>query len=236
MALLLLVGLAWEVGLMSTQALAQDAAAAAPSEATPQITFTFERAGFTIPRFTLEIDRGGQGRYIGEEAAQVVRGVAAEPAMQPFDRSFTISAKTTNRIFTLAQQLDHFHVTCASKAKNIADTGSKTLRYSGPDGSGSCTYNFAEEKNVQEITTLFEAIAGTMDKGRELDRLHRYDRLGLDEAMAALKDDVAGGRAMELGTIAPTLQAIAGDAEVLQRVRITAAALLNLIPQDAVGR
>jgi hypothetical protein len=80
---------------------------------------------------------------------------------------------------------------------------------------------------------LLRGIAETMDEGRELDRLHRYDRLGLDDAMASLTEEVSNGSAREVGTIAPSLRAIAADAEVLQRVRARAAALLNLIPPDA---
>jgi hypothetical protein len=77
-------------------------------------------------------------------------------------------------------------------------------------------------------------IAETMDEGRELDRLHRYDRLGLDDAMAALSAEVSAGRALGLETIAGTLRALADDAEVMQRVRARASALLRLIPADAI--
>ncbi len=59
--------------------------------------------------------------------------------------------------------------------------GRKTLRYSGPDGEGSCVYNFSENKNVVELTDLFQGIVRTLEVGRKLDFDHRFDRLGLDE-------------------------------------------------------
>jgi hypothetical protein len=83
---------------------------------------------------------------------------------------------------------------------------------------------------------MLHGITETMDAGRELERLHRYDRLGLDDAMATLTKEAADGRALEMGTIAPTLRAIAGDSEVMRRVRTRAAELLSLIPPDAAAR
>jgi hypothetical protein len=202
--------------------------------AIPHVSFAFERAGFEIPRFTLDIDAKGRGTYVGEQAMQSARGVSSDAATQPFSRDFSISAATAAKIFTLARQADHFNITCASKVKNIAETGAKTLRYAGADGAGSCTFNYSEDKPVVELMEILRGTIETMDKGRELDRLRRYDRLGLDDAMASLTAEVADGSAREVGTIAPTLRAIAADPEVLQRVRTRAAALLNLIPVDAV--
>jgi hypothetical protein len=97
----------------------------------------------------------------------------------------------------------------------------------------SCTYNYTENMGVNALTGLFLAIAETMDEGRTLDHLHRYDRLGLDAAMSYLTQEVSAGRALELGTIATTLRSIADDAEVIERVRMRARALLTLVPEQA---
>jgi hypothetical protein len=136
----------------------------------------------------------------------------------------------------LGKKLDRFNVQCASKAKNIADTGTKTLSYSAPDGSGSCTYNYSENKDVQSLTEIFEGMAETMDEGRQLDHLHRYDRLGLDSAMTFLAEEVTAGHALEVGTIAASLRSIAEDADVMQRVRARARTLLALVPADSDAR
>jgi hypothetical protein len=45
--------------------------------------------------------------------------------------------------------------------------------------------------------------------------------------MIGLEREVAAGRALELGTIAPVLTLIAGDSAVMQRVRLQAAKLLK---------
>jgi enoyl-CoA hydratase/carnithine racemase len=77
------------------------------------------------------------------------------------------------------------------------------------------------------VSDTFLGIAYTMDEGRRLEFLHRYDRLGLDAEMILLAQEVDAGRALELGTIAPTLAAIADDEAVIQRVRTRAAKMLE---------
>jgi hypothetical protein len=205
-------------------------AGAASSHAT--ITFDFARAavGVPVPKYKLVIHEDGTGSYEGEALPPPTRyGPAAAPSAVPFKREVRLTPATTARIFALAGQLEHFKVACASKAKNIADTGTKTLTYAGPDGGGACTYNYTDIKELVELTQIIQGITETLDEGRELDRLHRYDRLGLDPAIGYLQDEAAQGRALEVQLIGDSLSAIAGDADVLARVRAKATAMLKQI-------
>ncbi len=77
------------------------------------------------------------------------------------------------------------------------------------------------------LTDTFLAIANTMDEGRKLEFLHRYDRLGLDEEMNFLTEQVEAGRALELETISATLSSLADDTALMQRVRLRAVQLLE---------
>jgi hypothetical protein len=213
-----------------------DASAVSPtsasaSSARPQVAFAFERSGLPVPKYRMTIHDDGSAVYEGEEAP-ASGGTASVAALrpQPFRNLVTISPATSSRVFAIARKLNHFNTTCASKAKNIADTGTKTLSYSGPDGSGACTYNYSENKDVEALTEIVQGIAETMDQGRELDHLRRYDRLGLDSAITFLAQEVSEGRALEVGTIAASLRAIAADAEVMARVRTRANKLLTLVP------
>jgi hypothetical protein len=210
-----------------------------PSPSIPVIVFSFERQGLPVPSYLLAIAQDGNGQYAGTEVAEIApsnANASPAPEPQPFGRAFAITPATAGHIVDLARNLHNFNDTCASTAKNIADTGKKRLTYSGPDGHGSCTYNYTENKSAQALTELFEGIATTMDMGRRLDLLHRFDRLGLDDATAILTDEVSHGRALEIVTIAPSLRAIADDAEVMQRVRARAKALLAQIPASAPNR
>jgi hypothetical protein len=97
-------------------------------------------------------------------------------------------------------------------------------------------YNYSENKDVQSITEIFQGMAETMDEGRQLDHLHRFDRLGLDAAITFLAQEVSAGRALEVGTIAPSLRSIADDEDVIQRVRARARTLLALAPGASEAR
>ncbi|GAC1415138.1 MAG: hypothetical protein NVSMB62_02170 [Acidobacteriaceae bacterium] len=211
-----------------------------------EVSFGFERSGLPVPKYTLTVHEDGTGTYQGEElTASGLRTVSSQfqpsPASskpqeagpsEPFLQSFTLSSATSHRIFALARTLKQFNLACASKAKNIADTGTKTLTYRSPAGGGSCTYNYSENKNVVQLTDLFYGLTETMDTGRRLDHLHRYDRLGLDSAIGLLAQQVTDGRALELGSIAETLRSIASDADLMQRVRVRASQLLSLLPAE----
>jgi hypothetical protein len=209
----------------------------ATATASPQVSFSLDRKGLPVPTYQFLINQDATGIYQGQEIPQAGGlGASTELPPQSFRRSINLSPATTARIFSLARELKHFNIPCASKEKNIADTGTKTLTYRGADGSGSCTYNYTENKDVQALTDIFQGIAETMDEGRELDRLHRYDRLGLDAAMTYLSQEVSAGRALEVGTIAASLRSISDDTEVMERVRTRASALLALIPADGSSR
>jgi hypothetical protein len=198
-----------------------------------EVSFQFDRTGLPVPRFTLRLREDGTGSYQADQVevaatATSMRGQAA----QHIDRPVNLSSGTVAKIFKGARALNHFNIECASKAKNIADTGKKTLSYAGPDGSGSCAYNYSENKSVDTLTNTFLGIAYTMDEGRRLEFLHRYDRLGLDAEMTSLAQEAEAGRALELGTISPTLAAIVDDTAVIQRVRLRAQKMLEQVAAE----
>ena len=214
----------------------QSAPPAADASATKQaeVSLQFDRTGLPVPRFTLGIREDGTGRYQADQAetpatANSMRGQAA----QHIDRPINLTRGTVAKIFKAARAANHFHIDCASKAKNIADTGKKILSYGGSDGSGSCTYNYSENKNIDTLTNAFLAIAFTLDEGRRLEFLHRYDRLGLDAEMITLSQEAEAGRALELGTIAPALAAIADDTALIQRVRLRAQKMLEQVAAES---
>jgi hypothetical protein len=206
---------------------------AAPATKQAEVSLQFDRTGLSVPHFVLRVREDGSGTYQADQveipaSPNAMRGEAA----QRVDRPFNLTRTTAAKIFKAARALNYFNVECASKAKNIADTGKKVLSYTGPDGSGSCTYNYSENKGVVTVTETLLAIANTMDEGRRLEFLHRYDRLGLDAEMTSLTGEVEGGRAVELGTIAPTLAQIADDTAVIQRVRLKAAKMLEQVSAE----
>jgi hypothetical protein len=198
-----------------------------------QVSFTFDRKGVAVGHYRLAVYEDGTALYEGNEIPSATAyGRPADSTALPFKHAITISQATSMKIFSAAEKLNRFDMPCASTLKNIADTGTKTLVYEGRDGKGSCTYNYSENKDVQALTDIFEGIAETLDTGRRLDQLHRFDRLGLDSAMKFFADEVSSGRALEVGTITKSLQSIAQDTDVMARVRNRATTLLTQVQTD----
>lgn len=208
-----------------------DAGAVKAGVRSATVTYGFERPGLSVPRFRMVIREDGTGSYEGEEIVKLDGasgvGAALAPAATHVQQQIAVTPATAKKIFNTARAEKYFNKACASRAKNIADTGAKTLSYEGPDGRGSCAYNYTEDKNVVMLTDLFLGIAATVDQGRRLEFKHRYDHLGLDAELDVLMQANDAGRAVELGTIAPVLRELTNDTELMQRVRSRAAKLLD---------
>ncbi len=191
--------------------------------------FHFERAGLPVPSYDFLIDEPAQ-QY-------TTRGAAPGGPDGVTVQNLHLSAATRRRIVQLFEQT-HGLSNCASRAKGIAKTGIKTLSYhlAYKADTFSCTYDYSESKPVQELTALFQSMAFTLDEGRKLRQLHQYDRLGLDAEMKILVNAVKSGQALEMGNIADELKSLADDTEVLERVRSSAATLLNSAASDGAPK
>ena len=199
-----------------------------PNELSAQgakIVFRFERAGLATPRYSMTVGEDGHLTYHAE-LAQAMDSASSAPTV---DREMTLSAEATARVFELAHAAGEFRVECASKAKNIANTGQKTLTYVGKDGTGECTFNYSEVKPVAALTDLFLSTEATLEAGRRLDFMRRFDRLGLDAEMITLESMLESHQASSIETIAGTLRAIASDTELLARVRSRADKMLRMV-------
>jgi hypothetical protein len=186
--------------------------------AVAQTQFEFDAPALNPPHWGIELDSDGHGVYWepGPDGRSSHRIEVGKATLTKIDagRKLVTSGKP-----------------CETKARNIAHTGTKTLRYA----DRSCTFNFSDDAGVMGAQETFRAVAETIQMGAQLERRHRFDRLGLDADMTSLASEVKEGRAAELGNIAPLLQSIVDDGEVLQRVRLLAARLLALVPPHPAG-
>ena len=199
--------------------------------AEPVLSFHFERAGIPVPVYTFTLHPDGSGTYAASYVSSTPTSkyspypVAASVPVET-SRPITVSPKTTALLFEHLRSNEHLQ-NCESRIKNIANTGAKTITYTGPEGSAHCTYNYTENKSVAAIAETFQGIAETLDEGRKIEQTHRFDRLGLDHELSVLADNVREGRALEVATIALVLQSLVDDNQVMDRVRKRAAGLLE---------
>jgi hypothetical protein len=192
-----------------------------------QIQFTYENPKLQPAKYVLTVGEDGSGHFrsegVGGEAPTNGQNLPADPQ----DRPIHISKELREGMFEAARKNKLFAFTCEDGGKKIAFQGTKTLEYEGPEGKGSCTYNWSKNAQIEKLTEQFDAVAATLDEGSKLQRQYEHGRLSLDPEMEVLEQMVHDGRAIEVENIAPLLQTLAGDDRVLQRVQRRAQALLQ---------
>ncbi|WP_263409236.1 hypothetical protein [Terriglobus tenax] len=183
----------------------------------PTVSFIFDRPQVKTSHYEIILGEDGKGIY----RAVTKDGVHSE-------RAITVSPANLELVWAEEKASDGFRkVTCETHLKNMAQTGKKTLRWTGASDTGNCTYNYSDDKDIQKLTSIFQGIAMTMETGQRLAYLHRFDRLGLDAEITSLGSSVKSGWAIELQNIEPELRKIIADVSLMDRVRSKAETLLT---------
>ena len=190
----------------------------------PMVELDFSNPGLAPAHWVLTLSPDGSGHFRSE------RGNAPADPSQGFeaanvDRDIKVSAQYAGHVFEVIHLHSNLRSECESHMK-VAFQGWKKLTYSGPDGAGSCTFNYSKDKQIQELGESLVAVAGAIVEGARLETLLQHDRLGLDKEMEYLVEATGDGRVQQIGTIQGILQRLADDPEVMDRVRKRARQLL----------
>lgn len=194
----------------------------------PQVTFHYENPQLQPALYTLVVAEDGSGTFHSEPGATTPPDTSVyHPLPMRLDRPIQLTKTTTDTIFATARKQKFFSAPCEDPKNKVAFQGNKQLSYQGPDGRGSCVYNWSKFAPIEKLTTLFESIAFTLEEGRRLEVEHKHDRLAIDAELIVLSDAAKEGRATELQLIQPTLHEIIKDQEILERARFRASKLLG---------
>ena len=193
-------------------------ARAQSAAASYKLIVEYDRPGLPVPHWRIVIPARGPAEYTGRPEKGGDPGVVA----------FEVSDAGRAKLGALLSRSNGLQP-CETKSKGLANMGAKAVTYA-PDNAPEthCTFNYTDNKPLGEALEYMLAMANTLQAGLELERLHRFDRLGLDPVIIRLSDDVKEGRAAEIGAIRPTLQSLLTDDALLERVRTRAQQLLSL--------
>lgn len=180
-----------------------------------RISFTVEQPQLEPAAYSLEIYEDGSGSY----RASYTVSATGDSAPEPVERAIQIHDPLLTKTFDEAREHHFFAFDCEGRHARVALTGKKTLAYSGPDGAGSCTFNYSKEQWVDQLARSLQAVAYTLEEGVRLKREERYDRLSLDNELASLQEAVQNGQALEVENIQSELQSIVRDGAVMNRAR-----------------
>ncbi|MGH9604960.1 MAG: hypothetical protein ACRD3N_04605 [Terracidiphilus sp.] len=207
---------------------AQDASGPVQYASGPAARETFE-ADYSNPELSpshwiLTIHPDGDGHFRSWGG----KGMGADGSdirAEGVDRDIQVSKEFAAHVFEVAHREKLFKIGCESHLK-VAFQGLKTLRYSGPDGAGSCTFNYSKDKEIEDLGDSMLGVEGTIMEGARLELLLKHDPLGLDQEMTDLVEAAKDGRAQQLCAIRGILTQIVNDPDVLIRVREWAGRLL----------
>jgi hypothetical protein len=197
----------------------------APPVADPTFQADFSNPGLLPSQWTLTLRPDGTGHF-RSQAGKPPGDATQEIVPSAVDREIQVSAAYARRVFAAAARHRWFNEACESHLK-VAFQGWKTLTYTGPQGQGSCTFNYSKDKEIQELGDSLEAVAETILEGARMELLMQHDRLGLDAEMEFLVEAVGDGRAQQVCVIREILGRLAQDDTVLERVRKRARMLLK---------
>jgi hypothetical protein len=190
----------------------------------PVVQLDYSNPGLTPAHWVLTLSPDGTGHFSSE------RGNAPTDPSQGFqaanvNRDIKVNAEFAAHVFQTIHQQKNLASDCDSHSK-VAFQGWKKLTYNGPDGAGSCTFNYSKDKDIQALGETLVAVAGAILEGARLEVLLQHDPLGLDKEMDFLVEAAGDGRVQQIGAIRGILERLADDPEVMERVRKRARILL----------
>lgn len=187
-------------------------------------TADYTNPGISPSHWVMTLHRDGTGHFHADrgDAGPVKK---TEIEVPDEDRDIRLSKDFTAKVFATAEQNSWFNMNCESRAK-VAFQGWKKLSYSGPEGQGSCTFNYSQDKQIQALGESLIGVASTLHEGARLELLLLHDRLGLDREMEYISDGAKDGRMRQICVIRDILQKLADDEALLERVRKRARSLL----------
>jgi hypothetical protein len=184
----------------------------------------FSNPSLSPQHWTMILYPDGSGHFHSERGNVSPEGQQAIDAPD-VDRDIRLSAQFAQRVFQAARQHKLFNCTCESHMK-VAFQGWKKLSYAGPEGRGSCEFNYSSDKDIQALGDSLVAVSSAILEGARLETLLQHDRLGLDKEMEYLMDASGDGRVQQICVIRGILERLAEDQEVMERVRKRARVLL----------
>jgi len=196
----------------------------AQADAGPVFAVEYSNPGLVPAHWILTIHPDGSGHFRSERGNAPMDASAGFQAAN-VDRDIQVSAEFAGRVFDTVHQHKNLNLDCESHMK-VAFQGWKKLTYIGPDGTGSCTFNYSKDKEMESLGGSLVAVAEAIVEGARLEILLQHDRLGLDKEMEYLMEASGDGRVQQICAIRGILQRLADDPDVMERVRKRARVLL----------
>ena len=187
-------------------------------------TLTYRRVfKGSVPEF-IEVKVSEDG-----DASFDIRQLSEDAAPQ----KFLVGAAVRAKLFALAGELNNFANADLDVHRRIADLGQKTLRYEKGGEIHETQYNYTLNHTASQLQTIFEGLSTQQQDLVSLEKNSKYDRLGVNDSLRQLENDLAQRTLPEPELFVPVLDRIAADSSLLDLARQRARSLAARIRSAA---
>ncbi len=184
--------------------------------ALPRLVFIKDFPGSSPPYYRITLSENGEAIY-------------ATAPEDPRPVRFRLSAPLTARVFQIAAGLSPSRTSLDTRRKGVASMGKKTLRYEAGATRFETSYDFTENRDARALASLFDKIAFTEEQLIGLERVMRFDRLGIVRQLTHIESAMIKRELVAPAQFVPLLEEITQDSRYLNMAQERAAELLENI-------
>ncbi len=183
----------------------------------PSLFYSREFAGVEPPYVEVTLERSG---------AAVYRETPDDPDENSVE--FQLGSQETERIFSLAEKLDHLSRPLESGLK-VANMGQKTLRWESDQETNEQVFNYSKIPAAQELAGIFSGITESVHHMQTLERAIRYDRLGVNDALLDIQVALDRNRLSGAEMLLTRLDEVSANERFVNIARKRAAEIAEII-------
>ena len=211
----------WRIRFLLATALLWAVSSWAAEPAT--VTFSLDFPNSVPDHYTISVASNGKAHY-----SSTAKISDQSDDHDNYSTDFTVSDATRAHIFELASQAHFFSGKVDSGNKKLAFTGKKELVYTDGQKNNTAHYNYSPVPAVQQLTTLFQNMAATLEFGRRIIYEHQYQKLALEDELKHMEDEARSGSLAELEAVKPILQQVYDDPSVMNIARAHALRIMDM--------
>jgi hypothetical protein len=134
-------------------------------------------------------------------------------------RTMHLDAPLVQTIFSLAAKLQDFDGIDLEMHRRIANLGEKTFIYERGSDHYQVTFNYTQNRDAEQLMSIFEGLARQQTDLADLDRTMRYDPLGVNDVLIQLQKDLDNKLVPDPSQFLPSLDRLAADTHYIDIAR-----------------
>ncbi|MEQ1946142.1 MAG: hypothetical protein ABL995_03070 [Bryobacteraceae bacterium] len=188
----------------------------------PRVIYTKSFPGSLPPFESIAVERDGSAVYNETE----------DPDN---DEKFRIESAAVERIFEIAEKLQHFKTPVESGLK-VANMGRKTFLWEDGATKTQSTFNFSQNEEARALTDIMESAGDSVRMLIELRRVMRHDRLGVHASILKIQAAWDNKRLLGTADFLPILDQVANNEALIHMARERAAQVADGIRSTSNGK